>query len=309
MRVFYFFSLFLLLISLVYTNIYSYTLPGINLGLSSILDGGPLRQKPGWYLQAYNQFYHTNRFLDHQGKLLINPSPHFNLLATSLQLTYQSQNDFFGLGTVGIDITQPIVWYSHVTTNPLGIISSGGGLGDLSIGVYAQGDAIFRNNQPFYVHRLEFVASFPTGKDKRPLLSINPGNGVFYINPYWAATLYFTPKFSASWRLHYLWVATNHTTHIKAGDAIHLNYALEYALSSRFYIGINGYFLQQIKDSTFFGAPIPNSRERVLAIGPGFLYALEKEFNLVMVGNLFCEMAVKNRPQGIKAVLRILKHF
>jgi len=301
---------FLLLCNLWFAKNNGYGLPILGLGSSSFLDGGPLRQIPGWYGQIYNQFYTTHRFLDDQGKLLGGiPSPRLNNWSTALQFIYLSQKDFLGLGNVGFDITLPITLYSRVENNLLGITDSGSGFGDLIFGVFVQAKAIFKNEQPFYVHRLEFAFSVPNGKNKLPLKTINPGNGVFFLDPYWSATLYFTPRFSASWRLHYLWVSANHKIHLKAGDAIHGNYAFEYAFTEQLYLGINGYFLQQIKDNRLNGIKIPDNRERVLGIGFGGLYSFKRRFASVLIANFFWETAVRNRPQGFKFLLRYLRHF
>lgn len=292
------------------TGILGYGLPKINLGGSSFLDGGPLRQIPGYYFQWITQDYDTHKFLDNNGDSLCgNVCPHFNEWANSFQLIYLSQTNVLGLGNFGWDVTLPFVFHSKIQPNLLGITTSGGGVGDLALGAYIQAQPIFRGDRPLYVHRFEFVASFPTGEDKRPLLNINPGNGVFYINPYWAATLYFTPRFSFTWRLHYLWVSEHHKIHFKAGDAIHANFTLEYALRPRFYLGLNGYFLEQIKDNRLFGIDIPDSRERVLALGGGFLYALKRRFAALIIGNLYFETLVRNRIKGMKFVFRYYRHF
>jgi hypothetical protein len=225
-----------------------YGVPHINLGGSSFLDGGPLRQIPGWYFQIGSQNYHTDRFLNEEGKPLLGlPGPHLNSWLTSYQLIYLSDRDVFNYGKLGCDITLPVFFYSRIEENLLGITSFGSGVGDLAVGVYLQGNPIFRGERPIYVNRFEFVVSFPTGQNNLPFKTINPGNKVFYIDPYWAATLYFTPRFSASWRLHYLWVSHNHIVHFKAGDAIHANFAIEYQVAGRLYLGIAGYFLNQIK--------------------------------------------------------------
>lgn len=300
--------LFLFLI--IPTGIFGYGLPKINLGASSFLDGGPLRQIPGYYFQWITQDYDTHEFKGPQDESLCGRAcPHFNEWANALQLIYLSQTNVMGLGSFGWDITLPITCYSKIDPNFLGITSNGGGIGDLIMGMYVQDHPIYHGDRPVYVHRLEFVASFPTGKDERPKFDINPGNGVFYMNPYWAATMYFTPRFSASWRLHYLWVSEHHKTHFKAGDAIHANFVLEYALRSRFYLGINGYFLKQIKDNKLFGIDIPDSREHVLALGGGFLYALRRRLEAVIIANLYFETAVHNRTKGMKFVFRYYRHF
>lgn len=287
-----------------------YGLPIINLGGSSFLDGGPLRQIPGWYFQVASQNYHTHRFLNEEGKPLLGlPGPHFNTWLTSYQLIYLSDRDVLNYGKLGFDVTLPVYFYSRIQKNLLGITSFGSGVGDLAVGVYLQGNPIFRGQRPIYVNRFEFVVSFPTGQNNLPLKTINPGNKVFYINPYWAATLYFTTRFSASWRLHYLWVSHNHIAHFKAGDAVHANFAVEYQCLERLFLGINGYFLHQLKNNRLFGIEIPDSKERVIAIGPGFLYALKRRLSAVLIGNLYAEFNVHNRPQGIKFILRYYAHF
>lgn len=290
--------------------VHSYTLPAINLGLSSFLDGGPLRQVPGWYYQNLVQYYTTDRFLNNEGQLLVNPSPHFDYVANGFQAIYLSQKDFFGLGNVGFDLTLPVVLSAHIQKNSLGITKARAGCADLLFGVFAQALPKFRKDgSARYVHRFEMVVSLPTGKNNLPLTTINPGNGLVYINPYWAGTYYFSPRFCTSWRLHYLWCSTNHKTHIKPGDAVHLNFSLEHQVRPHFWLGMNGYFLQQIKDSTLAGIPILDARERVLGIGAGFLHSFERRYTFVIVGNLYFETLVKNRTQGIKAIFRILKHF
>ncbi len=291
-------------------NIFGYGLPALGLGSSSFLDGGPLRQIPGWYFQFYNQYYTTHRFLNAEGELLGGiPSPRYNGWTTAYQFIYLSQKDIFGLGNFGFDITLPIAGYSHIQPNNLGITSSGAGIGDLILGVFAQALPIFRGDRPLYVHRFEFAVSIPTGKNKLPFKTINPGNAVVFIDPYWSGTLYFTSEFSVSWRLYYLWVSENHKIHLKAGDAIHGTFAAEYEVVKRLFLGINGYFLEQIKDNKLDGIKVPDSRERVIGIGVGGLYSLERRFAAVLLANLYWETDVRNRTQGFRFFLRYLRHF
>lgn len=295
---------------LVSGQIKGYGLPLVNLGGSSFLDGGPLRQIPGYYFQIASQNFSAGTFVDDRGASLCgNECPRLNIWRAAYQLIYLSTVDVMGLGNFGWDVTLPATLYSRIGENSLSLKSAGAGLGDLAMGVYVQAQPSYRNGRAVYVHRLEFLTSFPTGKDNRPLESLSPGNGVFFINPYWAGTAYFTTEFSASWRLHYLWVSEHHKTHFKAGQAMHANFALEYALRSRFYLGFNGYFLQQLSNNKRFGQEIPRSRERVLGLGGGFLYALKRRLSAVIIANLYCETAVRNRPKGLRFVFRYYRHF
>ena len=88
-----------------------------------------------------------------------------------------------------------------------------------------------------------------------------------------------------------------------------MNFTTEYEIRPHFWIGINGYFLHQLKNNKLNGIEVPHSREQVLGIGPGFLYATSYRYDLVLFGNLYIECKVRNRPQGITAVLHFFKYF
>jgi hypothetical protein len=284
-----------------------YNLPSINLGQSNILDGGPLRIKSGWYWKEYLHYYHADKFLDGKGQLLGGiPSPHFDSLAIITQLLYQFKTKVLG-AKPGLNFFLPFVAYSHVEKNHLGISTSGSGIGDFLTGVYIQWAPITHHGTMIFMTRLAIDVSFPTGKNRQPQKNINPGNHIYFINPYWAATLHFTKDWAISWRLHYLWSSKNRATHIQAGDAVHLNYDMEYQVLPKLWLAVTGYFLQQLNDSRLSGHNIPNSRERVLGIGPGLLYTFPKEYRLSSY--LYCETMVKSRPQGIRFVVRLIKHF
>ena len=284
-----------------------YHQPYVDLGYHNILDGGPLIITPGWYLEGFPQYYHADRFLDANGQNLDGiPSPTLNQCDIVTELFYQSDRAILFNGKWGVSATLPVTFYSHIEKNQLGITDSGAGLGDLFLGLTLQWEPIKINERPIFTHRIAFDVSFPTGKFETKK-SINPGNGFYFINPYWAATLYFTPKWSASWRFRYLWNAKNSKTHIQAGDAIHFNYAVEYEVANKLWLAAVGYFLQQLKDDKLSDVSIPNSKERVFAIGPGVLYSVSKD--LLLFGYLYFEADVQNRPQGTNFISRILYHF
>ncbi len=282
-------------------------LPSVNLGYSSFLDGGPLRPRAGFYFQQYALCYHAHLFKDANGNTII-PSPDFNALAGATQFIYQF--NFLPNVDYGIDASVPYVVFSRVQKNQLGIIDSGAGLGDLVLGNYLQFHPIFYHGRAIFVHRLEFSAGFPTGKDKYPYALINPGSKFFYIDPYWAFTVYLTPTLASSWRIHYLWSGQNDRTLIQAGDAVHFNYTLEWEVIPDLWIGMNGYFLQQLRNDRIGGIEIPDTRERVFAIGAGALYIPNREaFDLFIFANLYFESHARNRPQGISLVVHVLKYF
>ncbi len=295
-----------------------YEMPLINLGASSFLDGGPLRQVPGYYFQVFSENYTAKRYFDGTGQpLCTTDCPYFRSWFTAYELIYLSTRNILGIGNIGWDATLPICFYSKISPNDLelpdipGLITvtdNGAGFGDLALGVYLQSDPIFHGDRPVYVHRFELTVSIPTGR-YNPYIFINSGNGVVFINPYWAATLYFTPTFSLSWRVHYLWVSAEHAIHFQCGDAVHANFTLEYALRPRFYLGISGYFLEQIHNDSYLEVSVPHTKEQVLGLGGGFLYDFSGDLETVAIGNLFFESRVRDRPKGIKFVMRYYSHF
>ena len=87
-----------------------------------------------------------------------------------------------------------------------------------------------------------------------------------------------------------------------------MNFDLTYRIEPmKWYIGINGYYLQQLQNNKVQGVEVPNSKERVVGIGPGVL-TLPRE-DLFIFGNLYFEFNVRNRPKGVRAVFRFAKNF
>lgn len=293
---------------LITSDVLGYGLPHLGLGFSSFLDGGPLRPSPGWYWLEYAQYYSTHKFLDAHGQPLGGVrSPKFTFWSLVSELIYQSERVGPLHGSLGATLVVPAVLTSHLESNVLGIRDSGAGVGNLILGLYIQWEAIFYHERPIFVHRLEFNVSLPAGKNREPCFNINPGNDFYFINPYWAATLFLTERWSLAWRLNYVWSAKNPATGIQAGDALFLNYGLAYEVVPKFFIGANGYILGQVRDNTLHGERIPNTREQVVAIGPGAIYAPSKD--LYFIADLYFERHARNRPQGINFIMRFIKNF
>jgi hypothetical protein len=291
-----------------------YFLPAVNKGSSNFLDGGPLRPKPGWYWTQYAEYYYTDTYLDAHGKSLGNgQSPAYNSFVTLTGLAYQFKPCTASKFQIGFDAALPILLYSTIGHNQLNLIpgfnsvtSSGSGIGDLVLGTYVQYDGISKGERPLFTHRIEFDLYFPTGKYDNDKL-INPGNNLFYIDPYWAFTFYFTARLATSWRIHYLHCGENLKAKLKPGSAIHFNYTLEGEILPKVWVGINGYFLQQIKNSKVDNIEIPHSKERIFSTGFGALYIITPDDNLFF--NLFFEADARNNPQGMRFYLRFFKHF
>jgi anthranilate 1,2-dioxygenase (deaminating, decarboxylating) large subunit len=297
----------------------AYDLPGVNLGFTSFLDGGP-PAGPGFYYTQYLTYFTSDEFKDSNGDPAL-PSfadEDINLFILLFQGIYQSNTAIPLIkGKWGVDVILPFVFtdISYGTDVPLFPQDNAAGIGDILVGPFIQWDPIMGKKGPIMLNRIEFQLIFPTGKysnDKE----LNPGSHFFSFNPYWAATVFIMPKWTLSWRLHYLWNAENSDPNrgfvgaddTQAGQAIHVNFASAYeVLEKRLRLGVNGYYLKQITDTQVDGRDVPDSKEQVLAIGPGGVYHFSQNDHLFF--NAYFETAVENRPEGYRFNLRWVHHF
>lgn len=297
----------------------AYDLPGVNLGFTSFVDGGP-PAGPGFYYQQYHTYFTSDEFKDSNGGDLL-PSfadEEIELYILLLQGIYQSNTEIPLIkGKWGLDVIVPLVCtdISYETGNDAFPQDNAGGIGDLLVGPFIQWDPIMGKGRPIMLNRIEFQMIFPTGKydsDKE----LNPGSNFFSFNPYWSTTLFLMPKWTLSWRLHYLWNDENDDPNrnfvgaddSQAGQAIHVNFATAYeVVEKRFRLGVNGYYLKQITDTKVDGDDVNGRKEQVLAIGPGAVYHFSQNNHLFF--NAYFETMVENRPKGYRFNLRWTHHF
>jgi anthranilate 1,2-dioxygenase (deaminating, decarboxylating) large subunit len=298
---------FLLLIFFV-SQLIGYNQPNtLNLGFTNILEGGPIRPHPGFYWYQYLEYYQAHNFLDNAGKPIgCVRGPNFDTMWGCSEFIYQTKSNPTLHACFGIDLQVYYVFGSKIQKNSLGFSDSGRGFSDPYLGIFIQWDPIMKGEQPLFVHRLELGSSYPAGKFKRGYF-FNPGNGCYYINPNWAATLYLTPHLAVSTTLNYVWSSQRKYTGVQPGQAIFLNYSMEYECLKNFWLSACGYYLGQYTDDKLYGVPIPKSREQVFAIGPGALYSVSDD--LSFFSYFYFEKKVKNRSQGINFFLRSVVHF
>jgi hypothetical protein len=285
-----------------------YGLPSLNLGFTNILDGGPVRPNPGFYLQNYSIYYHAKNFLNAFGKPLVGlDGVAFNDWSYVLQFIYQFDRIMNLKGMPGISVVLPFTFYSAIKPNALKIRDAGGGPGSLSFGPYIQWEAVFWNERPFFIHRLSLDFIMPSLRNKSPKKIINPGEAFFSICPSWSGTLYAMRRLAFSWRLNYLWNSKSKKIDFKAGDAVFVDYSMEYELIPHLWTAISGYYLQQISDNKLNGLKASQTRERVFGLGPGAAYFFSQD--LIFFGYFYKEFKAINRPEGVSFVLRLVKHF
>ena len=280
-------------------------LPPVNLGASNFMDGVA---GPGLLFEETIEYYHADRFSDFKGRKIPGDNSVENWLSLT-HLAYLTKWKIIG-GFYGFEALLPAVRVDLDTD--FGIRGHKSGLGDLVLSPFIiqwVDHKIF--NMPYF-HRINFPFILPTGRYDRDS-AINIGSHVYSFNPYYAFTLFITPKLETSWRFHYLWNSKNHSPHpsfhadhVQPGQAFHMNYAFSYEIFNGLRGGIAGYYLDQITADKVEGHKRDHSKEKVFAIGPGLMFS-KKGFFLYL--NAFYETGVENRPEGMKVSLRFSKVF
>jgi hypothetical protein len=299
-----------LVLTLLFTSsAWAYFQPSVNLGYTSFMDGAP-PACPGFYVAEYLSYYTANKLANNPGI----PDPSVDVWANLNQFLYQSDTAVLFGGKWGLDVIVPFAWIN--TTPDVQFPGDSGGLGDLLVGPYLQWDPIMGKNGPIFMHRVELQTIWPTGLYSNQRI-LNPGSNHFSFDPYWAGTFFFTPQWTASLRLHYLWNADNDdpfvgfgADKVEPGQAVHANFATDYeVLPKQLRVGVNGYYLQEITDSKLdvAGASLAQGREQVLAVGPGLLFSFSQNTHVFF--NAYFDTLVHNRPQGDLFVLRLVHHF
>lgn len=289
--------------------------PAVNLGMTSFLDGALPPGGTGWYIQNYLAHYHVKELKDQNGSRSPFANQKLNLDIDMVQLAYFSPNEI-GNARLGWTVLVPGIIRNDVNLGPVptpaGPVNLGGsnGLGDVIVGAMLQFNTVVGEHGPVFAHRFEVDVNLPTGRYDRNK-AVSPGANLWSFNPYWAGTYWFSPQWSASVRMHYLYNGKNDDgpggITIQPGQAVHANFATEYAVLPHLRIGLNGYWLNQFTDTKVNGVSQSGQRDRVWAIGPGLLYNFSKEDALFV--NSYFESGVRNAGEGNRVVVRYAHHF
>jgi hypothetical protein len=274
--------------------------PALNLGDTSFLDAPAF---PGFVLEQIADGTRAGRIVDATGNTI--PAA-------------GSVNSLSGLTHFAWIAHKPLIfgaWYGAeivVAAADVDATSSGqaGGIGNLTVSPFIlQWPTRHLFHMPID-QRFDVDFDIPPGHFSRS----NPvtlTNDNFTVHPYYVITAHPTKRIETSWRIHYLWNSTDHAPPLtagaqstQAGQAIHFNATVGYNVWKGLWIGPNAYFLDQITDGKVNGVDLPNSPEKVAAIGPGMVYNHKKYF---YYANEYQEFGAENRATGHKLVLRVEK--
>jgi hypothetical protein len=297
------------------------SLSGGNMGYTSFMDGFGF---PGFISDQYLYYYNADDFTDaYENKKPGKNKMHNLLLLTSFK--YIAKNPKILGAWPGFDAQIPILLDLKVANDRFNQGETD--IGDLFIGAFLQWPQMKLFNKIPIWQRAEILVKFPIGHYDSDNY-VNAGGNTFAINPYYAFTAFVTKKIEVSMRLFYLWNSKNDdpakitspewdpksgtppkfADSTQQGQAVWANFASSYGITDNFRLGINGYYLEQISNHKIDGHDIPNSRERVLAVGPGMMYISKNKKNLYWV-NFYDEVLTKNRSQGVSGILRWLHVF
>jgi hypothetical protein len=295
-------------------SVHAYDLPNVNLGSTSFIDVPP-RTDSNWVFSQYLQYYTSDKLTDSRGHQQKLPKTSIDLVGSITQLIYIAPEQP-GVPRWGINFINSQTLDTNIDDGLNNrVLSSRDGFGDLRVGPFIQADTIMRNGRPFLSQRFELGIVAPVGAYD-PKRTVNPGANVWQINPYYAATMWFTPKWTGSLRFHYLWSSKNtdppaslgpNAESLQGGQALHANFATEYEVLPGFRLGVNGYWLNQFTDSKINGDEVEGRRERVVGFGPGAMFNATR--NDIFYFNFYKEFEAKNRSEGNRFFVRYVHAF
>jgi hypothetical protein len=280
-------------------------LPPVNLGDTNFEDGIAF---PGWLAEETIGYYHAGQLKDHLGDKIPGSNKLTSVSATT-HLAYISHLRLLD-GFYGAEILLPLADVDLDTS--FGPKDRERGVGDLIVSPFILQWTDHKLFGMPYFHRIVVSVTLPTGEYDRNR-SVNIGNNMVSINPYYAFTIMPTDKVELSARFHYLWNSENDEPFVglgagtvQPGQAFHANYAASYEVVKGVRLGINGYALQQLTEDKVDGHSQANSEERVFGIGPGIKWS---GHGLLLYLSSYFETGAENRPEGTKVVFRLSKVF
>lgn len=276
--------------------------PAVNLGDTTFLDG---LAGPGWVAETIGDAYQAGDIKDSFGASV--PSAEaINSISNLTHIAWISRAKIIG-GWYGSEV---VVTAAHVNAGNGG---TAGGLGDLTISPFLLQWPEQKLWRLRIQQRADFDVDLPTGAYSQHS-ALNIGANTIRLEPYYAVTAYPLKRIETSWRVHYLWNSANSSPanpsgaqSTQAGQAVHFNATLSYNFPATVWIGLNGYYLDQITNGKVNGLVVTRSPEEVGALGPGILWNESAHWH--WYANAYQEFGARNRAEGQKLVLRIERTF
>lgn len=274
--------------------------PPANLSATTFMDGGA---PPGVYYLNYSIFSDGREAVDKDGKR-IPGGARVSALTQLHQLYYLTDRVILG-GNLGFMLLVPVVGVTaQGSLGALPVTANTAGLGDLVAGLALQWDKGSFLGRPVF-QRVESDVSMPTGRYDAGK-SANPGANVWTVDTYYSFVWLFAEKWETSLRFWCAFHTQNPDTKVAPGQRLHVNYAVSRAVSAKLRLGAAGYALRQASDDKIAGARQADSRERVVAVGPGLVY--RGDGLTAMLSHPF-EFLGQNRFIGSRITLQLIHRF
>ncbi len=285
--------------------------PNLNLGSTNILDA--VIPPPGLYSLNYITSYSADEIMDGNGDPLPG-SNEVDALVYVPQLIYSPDLALPHGLRCGLSALLP---FAEVNVDSsLGLEENQKVLGDLIIGPFV-GSAVPLGSDCMLHWFFQLDTYLPIGSyDRRK--NINPSANYVTLEPFVSLTLQMPHGFAVSTRQHFTYNFENNdyldkqagsVGELQAGPLYHFNYSASKTLPflhPELRVGAVGYYLQQLSEDELDGRAIPDSKERVFAIGPGVSWIHKGMFLGLKV---MFESGARNRPEGVKSVFQIRFRF
>ena len=241
--------------------------PTVNLGDTSFLDA---LGAPGFLLEEIGDGYKSGSTVDGTGHALGN-APAINSVSSLTHGVELTKDHLFG-AWYGVEA---ILAAAHVNAGAPGAV---GGFGDLTVSPLVLQWKQKKIGSTLLNRRFVLDFDVPVG-EYRQNLPTNLSSHAFTVHPYYAFTFFPTHRIETSWRTHYLYNGVNNSPpaqtnarSTQAGQAVHFNATVAYALPHGIWLGANAYFLKQITAPKVNGAVLNASPEQIGSIGLGLVW-------------------------------------
>ncbi len=281
---------------------------------------------PGLYYIHYMNYYNSDHFKgnDRNG---IDAAPETTTFANTSRLLWVTNAKILG-GTYATHFFLPYLY----TEKDFDDGSDFGRVPSLSSDdKFGIGNIIFspfivgwhRERLHYWINLVDIFAPTRMDYDKRD--AVNLGNNTWTFQPVFAFS-YFPGKFEITSKFMYDFTTKDYD-HIvtpdearrigrldlvgqeaerEPGQEFHFDYTLAYHPNERLEIGAVGYFYQQVTNDRINDTAVRERRGRVLGIGPGIKYNLDRGS---LIGKVYFETLAKNRYQGINAFFKFTYKF
>jgi hypothetical protein len=240
---------------------------------------------PGFYTLAFINDYAADELKDDAGNTV---PVDFRVRATAVspRFVWVTGATLFG-GQVAHAIIVPLV---DLDVSVAGASRRKRGLGDITITALALG--YHHSDKLHSVAAVDIIT--PSGSYDRNRLA-NPGRNYWAIQPVYTASYVNPSGWNWDVKLMYDFNFMNKDTDYRSGQEAHVDYALGYAVSPNWVIGVGGYAYRQTTNDELHGKDVGNVG-RGLAIGPSIKYDSGQGF--FVTAKLQRETSVRNRAEG-----------